>query len=389
MSVRLRGKILYIDFYCYLPGGRKTRCVESTGLTDTQKHRKHAQDKDRTIKFEQSAGTFNYLRHFPHGSKAKAFIKSNSKKTLGALWKEWIKTQDLADNTRVTWNAIFRTHINPELGKISAKALRPLDIQNFQFTLREKGLKAITINNIITTLSIFLNRLCINKEIAENPCKYVRTQRMSIPEIKPFSPEEIRQILQNCRNTSPAWHDLIVFWSMTGLRNGELYALRWDRVDFINKVLDIRESISYSGRTKEPKTGPREVRLRPEALEALRRQQRRSEGQGPFVWRTDTGRQYRASTFSMEWKKQLLAAKIAHRPSYNMRHTYATLSLAAGDNPAFVARQLGHSNMTMTFQRYAKYIPNVTGKEDGAPLSILLFGNNGVTGGDNPPDLLG
>ena len=73
MAVRVRGKILYIDFYCYLPDGRRVRCVESTRLVDNKKNRKIADSKNKAIQYELKYGRFEYLRLFPHGSKAKYF----------------------------------------------------------------------------------------------------------------------------------------------------------------------------------------------------------------------------------------------------------------------------------------------------------------------------
>ena len=64
MAVRSRGKTIYIDFYCYLPDGRKIRCVESTALKDTERNRKIVESKDKAIQYELKHGRFNYLHFF-------------------------------------------------------------------------------------------------------------------------------------------------------------------------------------------------------------------------------------------------------------------------------------------------------------------------------------
>ena len=73
MAVRLRGKVIYIDFYCYLPDGRRVRCVESTGLKDNDRNWKIAESKNKAIQFELKHGSFDYLHFFPNGSKSKYF----------------------------------------------------------------------------------------------------------------------------------------------------------------------------------------------------------------------------------------------------------------------------------------------------------------------------
>jgi integrase len=62
---------------------------------------------------------------------------------------------------------------------------------------------------------------------------------------------------------------------------------------------------------------------------------------------------------SSERKKALEDAKIEHRPLYQMRHTYATLALAAGADVYWVSKQLGHTNIQTTLKDYARFLPAV------------------------------
>ena len=57
-----------------------------------------------------------------------------------------------------------------------------------------------------------------------------------------------------------------------------------------------------------------------------------------------------------------------------MRHTAATLWLAAGENPEWVARQLGHATTEMLFKVYSRYVPNLT-RQDGSAMERLLAAN--------------
>ena len=78
MAVRIRNNTLFLDYYCYLPDGRKMRCRESTGLCDNKKNRKIVEAKDKAIRYELKHGKFDYLHFFPHGSKVKYFREPSS-----------------------------------------------------------------------------------------------------------------------------------------------------------------------------------------------------------------------------------------------------------------------------------------------------------------------
>ena len=79
MAVGKRGKRLVIDFNCYLPTGRKVRCVEREGL-DNEKNRKRVQKKWQAVRYHLDQNTFDYLKFFPHGSKEKYFVTKKDKK---------------------------------------------------------------------------------------------------------------------------------------------------------------------------------------------------------------------------------------------------------------------------------------------------------------------
>lgn len=73
------------------------------------------------------------------------------------------------------------------------------------------------------------------------------------------------------------------------------------------------------------------------------------------------------------WYPTLMKAGLAARTPYQTRHTTATLWLASGENPEWVARQLGHANTEMLFKVYSKFIPNLT-RRDGSAFEKFLGG---------------
>ena len=69
-------------------------------------------------------------------------------------------------------------------------------------------------------------------------------------------------------------------------------------------------------------------------------------------------------------------AGMKYRPPKQMRHTFATLHLGAGENISWVSRMMGHSNAQVTWKRYNRYIPNLT-REDGSAFEKVMNGDGG------------
>ena len=146
MAVRSRNNWLFIDFYCYLPDGRKSRCREKTGLRDNKKNRKVAEDKDKAIKYELQHGRFDYLHFFPTGSKAKYFRTPASDILFSEWWDQWLSEKSLRYNTERGWKSSYRVHIEPYFGHFTLSQITEHEMLVFRKTLEQKGLKEVSIN---------------------------------------------------------------------------------------------------------------------------------------------------------------------------------------------------------------------------------------------------
>jgi integrase len=106
--------------------------------------------------------------------------------------------------------------------------------------------------------------------------------------------------------------------------------------------------------------------MSPIVEEALQRQKAIT-GDGQLVFRTRSGRPWDHDDMTRRiWYPTLEKAGLAPRAPYQSRHTAATMWLASGENPEWVARQLGHTNTQMLFKTYSKYVPNLTRKDGSA-----------------------
>lgn len=177
-------------------------------------------------------------------------------------------------------------------------------------------------------------------------------------EVEPFSPVEVAAILGQLHGS---FLNMMVFWLSTGLRTGELIALRWSDIDWDGDNIYIQRSLSR-GHMKLPKFDKKRwVKLLPPARKALD-EQRRLTGSSPgFVFTNPYTNQMWAneSKICSRFKKAVELAGVTYRRPYNCRHTYASVMLSSGENPLYVAEQMGHADWSMLIKVYGRWMKGV------------------------------
>lgn len=172
----------------------------------------------------------------------------------------------------------------------------------------------------------------------------------------------------------------------TGLRLSEALALRWDAVDMVARTAHVCRTIALGEVEERTNTGfDRFVLLNDRALHALgyaeEYAERRRKGAGkvtstPFIFPPSKYNELVKQTSDLhhQWRPALKALGIRYRPPYNCRHTYATICLMSGMNPAFISQQLGHS-VQMLLSTYARWINS---SSDWSELEKLNIGINPI-----------
>jgi integrase len=194
----------------------------------------------------------------------------------------------------------------------------------------------------------------------------------------PFSLAEVRKILASvAEHYDEQLLNYLQFQFFSGLRTLEAITLAWSNVD-VNKGEILVEAVNvYDEEQDSTKTSTsRVVKLPREALAAVLSQKRLTGSSGkvfhdPYYnepWL------YHRITRAAFWTTTLKRFGIRHRRTYNTRHTYATIGLMAGVNPAFMTRQLGHS-LEMLFRVYTKWID---GQHDDRELAKIEAAINGI-----------
>lgn len=363
------GKLM-LDFYCYTPNGKKIRCRESTRLSDNAANRKIGRARMAIIINELKLGQFDYLRHFPEGSKAHLFKEHQDRLTLGVFWEIWLSEKDLRTTTMEGWMSAFDNYIGPSFSDLPIHSIDESQVLAFRILLKQKGLAASTINDkIMKPLRMCLRKAYQRGLIVRYPCREINRLPEIPEEMDPFSFEELQQLLSFVKDEYIYWYYLFVIWPRTGLRPGELYALKWPRVDYFNKKILIRET-----RTRRvdgpPKTRSsiRDVDMGQVVYEALKGQEAHSRIVDPegYVFLNEKKQPLGDEYMRQKFRHILTRADIRLRPPKQMRHTFATLHLAAGEQISWVSRMLGHVNSKITLERYNRFIPNLTHQDGSA-----------------------
>jgi len=192
-------------------------------------------------------------------------------------------------------------------------------------------------------------------------------------EMRPLSPTEARRFLDAARGER--FEALYVLAITTGMRQGELPALRWQDVDLENATISIRRTLTRDGgrvTMGEPKTKKRRrsIRLTPQATEALKEHLKlqlrdveilgdRYDDRG-LVFAPESGTLINPSNLrNRSFKPLLKRAGLPDICFHDLRHTCATLLLSQGTHPKLVQELLGHATIAMTLDTYSHFLPSM------------------------------
>jgi integrase len=238
---------------------------------------------------------------------------------------------------------------NPTLDKLDRARLR-----NWVATQR---LSKNRIDNLLTPVRGTLKQAVEDGAIESNPLEGFEVRRIktgSEKEIDPFTPEEIEAL----GKTSLGY--LWIIWAWTGLRSGEVIGLRWADVASDCSRIRVRRSIRL-GREKGPKTaaGEREITTLPPARSNLASQRRR-DVDDPVFTNPNTGLHWHeAKALNRAFARACETAGVRRRYVYQLRHTFATWALSSGENPLWIAKQLGHTDVQILYDHYGKWMPGL------------------------------
>ncbi len=365
---------------------RDKRCREQTALDNTPANRKKLEAILKRIEAEITLGTFEYHKYFPNSPKAQEFtqqaeLQRSRQAHDTPLFSEFCETW--MDEMRVQWRkshittieGTLKNYLIPEFGEKEVGHITRQEILSFRASLAKvqtrskKPLSASRINRIMTPLRMILGEAANRYEFT-SPFQGIKSLKVPRSDVEPFSLEEVRLILATVRADFRNYYTVRFF---TGLRTGEIDGLQWDCVDFQRRQILVRQAL-VNGEIEQTKTDGsyRHIEMPQLVYDALK-DQRKATGNNTFVFCNGAGNPLEHNNVTKRvWYPLLSHLGLRKRRPYQTRHTAATLWLAAGENPEWIARQMGHTTTEMLFRVYSRYVPNLT-RRDGSAFERLLI----------------
>ena len=277
-------------------------------------------------------------------------------------WLEWEQRGRVRESSYQTYLNLYRRHIQPGLGCTPLCRLTQEDVRVFLDCLEQKGLAAGTIQGIYRLLSAGLRAAQEEGLIRRNPCRRLRPAR-SIP-----AEQRVLGRNEQARLCAEALHsgELTVLLGLyTGMRLGEIYALKWTDVDWEKREIAVRRSVqriagacgcTNRSRTRlvigTPKSaGSRRLLPVPkEILPCLR--QKYGESTSEYIFGMGT-RAADPRTVQRRFQKLTARMGIPDVHFHTLRHSFATRLLELGTDVKTVSVLLGHSSVRTTLDFYA------------------------------------
>ncbi len=276
-----------------------------------------------------------------------------SRVTVGEWSKTWLAQIQVKPSTAARYEGLLRVLILPTWRRVPLQAVTHVDVGRWITDLVKKGLAPSTVRQAHRVLSLLLSLAVRDNRIARNPAAGVRLPRVSATQKRFLTHEQVSSL-----SDAAGDHGLAIqVLAYTGLRFGELAALQVRHVDLVKQRLHVVESVTeVNGRAVfgSPKThATRSVAIPSFISEQIAT---RLEGQpeDAFVFPAPRGGVLRLRN----WRRQVFdpaarAAGLDGITPHELRHTAASLAIAAGGNIKAVQRMLGHQSAAMTLDVYS------------------------------------
>lgn len=265
------------------------------------------------------------------------------------------------ESTLRNYRSAFKNHIKPYFESKTVLQIKPIDIKLFQDYIQKKGINGKAVmGQARYLLSEVFQDYVLSGAIVANPVKMVdkpifkKTSKKK--SIKVFTLDEMDLILKNAHGDFKNFLGVLFF---SGMRTGELLALKWDDVDFNTDTITINKTVS-SGTIGTPKTmsSDRDIEMLDNAREFFKKQKLLTGMKNTFVFLNSKQSHYtQNSHLLIKFIDLLEALNLQRRTLHATRHSFASMMLNNNIDPMWVSATLGHENVKITLEIYAHFLP--------------------------------
>ncbi|HZU68802.1 MAG TPA: site-specific integrase [Ktedonobacteraceae bacterium] len=325
------------------------------------KTQKEVQDKVNEALYQQQKGTLVTAPNEP----------------LEDYLRRWLEDVCMPPNLRVStyvkYKKTIETYIIPALGKVPLQKLEPLHVKRLCNNQQKRGLSPKMVGEIHGLLHKALDDAVKWGLLARNVCDLVDRPRVEKKEIPVLDKNQALALLESVKQHRLGVLLLVVL--TTGMRRGELLALRWADVNlekgalFVNKTVDYIPHYGYVENGPKSKSGRRTIKIAAfvvEILKAHREKQQVLKAKAGLRWVEKdlvfcglTGDYFNPNYLLRLFKEVLVEAGLPHMRFHDLRHSAATILLAMGIHPKVVQELLGHSSFLITMNLYGHVFPSM------------------------------
>ena len=256
----------------------------------------------------------------------------------------------------------LRNHILPVFGDMQIASIRPQHVRGRVPTLTAKDLAPATVGAIYRTFAKIMKTAEIDGLISRSPCIDVGLPRETAKqEMRFLSPAEVGRL---AGAIAPRYRALIYTAAYTGLRWGELAALKIERLNLLRGTVDVVEAVAEVNgvlRSGSTKTGATRTVTLPRFLsDMLGEHIGLYPSRDDHVFSSAEGQPLRRRNFSRRhFGPAVVAAGLAPLRFHDLRHTCVAMLIAEGAHPKAIQARLGHSTIRLTFDRYGHLLPSL------------------------------
>ncbi|MBV5328070.1 MAG: site-specific integrase [Chlorobium sp.] len=289
-----------------------------------------------------------------------------------AIWLEtYIKPPMRSQRTYSKYRGLLDNYLIPAIGKKTLEIFRRATIRDTLLNIynSDKKPSRSLLDTMIAVLSGVFAFAVDSELISVNPVadigRSLRLPREMKKKVEPFTGDESEAILATLEGCSPAYYPLFLTLFTTGMRVGEACGLQWNDVNFKDRIITVQRTTTHQTVHNTTKThAARMVDMSKGLSEMLKKLRSSTEEEElaagvnrPYCFHK-AGALLAHSTLRRVFGKALSVAAVNTRRIHDIRHTYASRLLSAGESIVYVSRQLGHKNIQMTVDIYTHWIPS-------------------------------
>jgi integrase len=292
-----------------------------------------------------------------------------SRESLGQFAERWLRdwaAPNVSNKTFTRYEQLLRKHICARVGSVPIQRLRAVDLQGIYAAMAADGMADRTRLHTHRVLHRMLRHATLWGVVQRNIASMVDAPTVQTKEIEILTAAQVQTVLQTLRGRS--LYPIASIALATGMRRGELLALRWQDCDLDGATLKVERALEQTKRGglvfKAPKTryGRRTISLPPSTVTELRAhrksqaEQRLALGLGKapedsLVFATWDGSTRSPNALTKEWALAMKAAGIK-ATFHSLRHTHASTLIASGLDVLTISRRLGHGSPAITLGVY-------------------------------------